>query len=532
MPYLTKLLPLLAGAFFCFGHPSFISEHGFPLFPIIGLSLLFRHISLKDKKQDLISLFIFSAAINITAFYWIPQTITTFGRLPYPVSFFIFLLFSFIVTPFVWTSYLVLFNLKNLKIAKKLHSKPEALILLIAFILTLMEHFTPTQFPVRVGQSWMNLLATLGLAPIFGLPLYSFLTYQFSLSVAHYLRNKKTLKLNTFVPIILILIGIFIRPLTFQEKTLNAKEPNFHIRLVQANIGNYMKVQSELGQFNSLQEVYNRYFSLSMTDTELPLDLIVWPETSFPDDLNTDILEDNPTGLPPIFRNIIAKQETEMLVGGYDTGKLSLSKNGLETVYNSAFHFDEKGDYLNVYHKHQLIPFGETLPFGPITPYLKDHVPGVSFFSKDEIHTIFKTKKGFRFVVPICYELLSPHHIRAALKTGTDLNQHPHMIINLTNDSWYGKTAEPYQHLFLAKWRALEFQVPVVRSTNSGITSVFDIDGEESQRLTLGEVKHLDLNLFLPERTATLYQKYGLLNLAILVILLLVLSLWINRKSS
>ncbi len=520
MPYLTNLLPLAAGALFCFGHPSFIAEKGLPIFPILGLSLFFLTIGLKNKKRDLINVFLFGAAINIIAFYWIPQTITTFGRIPYPISFVLFLLFSFLVIPFTWISYIICYNGNKFNWIKKIQKNPELVFLLLSFVLTLVEYFTPSQFPIRVGQAWMNFPEILGLAPLFGLPIYSFVTYQLSLNLFSTFRFKKIQKLNLIISFLILISGILLKPVTFQKKTLAKEDTNFNVRIVQANIGNYMKIQSELGQFNSIQEVYNRYFSQSVATTKLDLDLIVWPETSFPQDLNTDRLELNPSSLPPIFKNIISNMQSEMLIGGYDTGKLSNSVNNLQTVYNSAFHFSDNGKYLNVYHKHQLIPFGETLPFGPLTPYLKDYIPGVSFFSRDDKHIIFETRDQFRFIVPICYELLSSQHIRDALNKGTKNQKHPHFIINLTNDSWYGKTAEPYQHLFLAKWRALEFQIPVIRSTNSGITSIFDVDGEESSRLFLGEVKPLDLSIKLVDRVPTLFQKFGILSLGLVFLML------------
>ena len=92
----------------------------------------------------------------------------------------------------------------------------------------------------------------------------------------------------------------------------------------------------------------------------------------------------------------------------------------------------------------------------------------------------------------------------------------PHFILNLTNDSWYGDTAEPYQHLFLAKWRAIEFQIPVVRMTNTGVTSVIYPDGHESRQLEIFAEDILDIKLVTPEVRPTIFQKLGLIPLYIL----------------
>ena len=99
-------------------------------------------------------------------------------------------------------------------------------------------------------------------------------------------------------------------------------------------------------------------------------------------------------------------------------------------------------------------------------------------------------------------------------------NSQTDFIVNLTNDSWYGDTSEPYQHLFLAKWRALEFQKPIVRTTNNGVTSVIYPDGSESKRLTFNQVEKLDTTMPLGSNQATPYQKYGFLLCFILGIFL------------
>jgi apolipoprotein N-acyltransferase len=98
-------------------------------------------------------------------------------------------------------------------------------------------------------------------------------------------------------------------------------------------------------------------------------------------------------------------------------------------------------------------------------------------------------------------------------------------MINLTNDSWYGDTMEPEQHLFLAKWRALEFNLPIIRSTNTGITSVIYPDGSESKRLEILKTGNLDLSINLPLQEATFYQKYGFATILPLWIIYLIFHL-------
>ncbi|MDB9787271.1 hypothetical protein OAB57_04120, partial [Bacteriovoracaceae bacterium] len=94
-------------------------------------------------------------------------------------------------------------------------------------------------------------------------------------------------------------------------------------------------------------------------------------------------------------------------------------------------------------------------------------------------------------------------------------------VINLTNDSWYGDTAEPFQHQFLAHWRAIEFLIPVIRSTNTGITSVLLPDGSQSKYLNINEENVLDIELKLINNQPTIFQQFGNKGFILIVIFLL-----------
>ena len=104
-------------------------------------------------------------------------------------------------------------------------------------------------------------------------------------------------------------------------------------------------------------------------------------------------------------------------------------------------------------------------------------------------------------------------------------------MINLTNDSWYGNTAEPFQHLFLTKWRALEFNIPVIRSTNTGITTVIFPDGSESPMLSISEKSYLDIDLEIAPRAKTIFQKFGIWSFLIIAFILLLIELAFKRKA-
>lgn len=296
---------------------------------------------------------------------------------------------------------------------------------------------------------------------------------------------------------------------------------SINVRVVQANIGNFLKIASEKDGKDALQEVIDRYWRLSLITPTKPLDLIIWPETAYPNSFNGA-----DSWIPSVFREIMIKTKAELLIGGYDHHPDKSPFDFIESEYNSAV-LMSKQKVKSIYHKNILIPFGETLPFGPLNKMIVDIVPTLSLFARGDSTPEMKLRSGHGIITPICYEILESGFTRKLL------NEHAHsdLIINLTNDSWYGATAEPFQHLFLAKWRALEFGKPIIRSTNTGITSVIFPDGAESPRLKTGEEKVLDVEIKLPEHiTPTLYQRFGIL--IVFIVMAVLVGLTFLKKRS
>jgi apolipoprotein N-acyltransferase len=284
-------------------------------------------------------------------------------------------------------------------------------------------------------------------------------------------------------------------------------------------------MESEQGGYASTGQVIDRYRELSLAkyETGEKLDLIIWPETAYPFAVKTNKEDISYSYTPSVFNEVAQTQDAEMLVGGYDIKNSDHNETLFKTEYNTAFQVSKSGKLKNSYHKQILIPFGETLPFGSfINELLSKYIENISFFSEGEKFTLFNLDSGHKLITTICYELLKPEFIRSYLNS---LNERPHAMINLTNDSWYGDTMEPEQHLFLAKWRALEFNLPIIRSTNTGITSVIYPDGSESKRLEVLKTGNLDLSINLPLQEATFYQKFGFATILPLWIIYLIFHL-------
>lgn len=449
--------------------------------------------------------FAFSFSIYLFGYYWIPYTMQEFGNIAFPLNYLVGSLFTLIALP----QYLIFFILyyflkKNIKSPIPLY--------LLAFILTCFDYFTPQQFPAHIGHSWIQLGSHLKLAQIFGYSIYSFTSYWAALGLLQWFTQKK-LHWASFANLAIVLILSFSLPIKPSAKNSQTTQ----IRMVQANIGNFLKVDSEKGGVVSRQVVDKRYYKLSTKKSDKPLDLIIWPETSYPRLLSSSMLEKAPHLLPRVIKRVSELTGAEIFFGGYDRNSKAKMFSQFESEYNTGFFLDDQGVLKDYYHKIKLIPFGEGLPFGALNESLSRYLTNISFFAKGERYPLFKTRKDIPFINLICYEILFP---RFVLNFLNNVKQKPQFIINLTNDSWYGDTSEPYHHLLLSKWRAVELDLAVVRMTNTGISSVIYPDGSESRRTGIYSQENLDHELITYNSPKTIYQKLGFLSLTILVILI------------
>ncbi|MEM1371248.1 MAG: apolipoprotein N-acyltransferase, partial [Pseudomonadota bacterium] len=160
-------------------------------------------------------------------------------------------------------------------------------------------------------------------------------------------------------------------------------------------------------------------------------------------------------------------------------------------VYNSMMTFGTNGNLVALYDKTHLVPFGEYLPYSAT-------LEAWGLQSLTRLRGGFTVGRTPRPLVAIpglpasaaliCYEIIFPG---AAVQT----DAHPGLLINVTNDGWFGNTVGPYQHYHQARVRAVELGVPLIRSANNGISAVVDPLGRELHRLDLNAIGTLDANL-------------------------------------
>ena len=265
--------------------------------------------------------------------------------------------------------------------------------------------------------------------------------------------------------------------------TLERSNP-INIRIVQPNIK-----QSEKWDLELASSFFQSYLEMSKSAGDLGIDLIIWPETA----INFAIQNEKE------LRNLIAKKlNVPLLLGARRFDK----KN--KKLYNSAFLLAKNGDILDVYDKIRLVPFGEYIPFGKLLSNLNIFglaTDGVIGFSSGVSTGSFKTDKLGVFKILICYEAIFAEDSKG-------LYERPNWLVNITNDAWFGSFSGPQQHLTLARMRAIEQGVPMVRSANTGISAIIGPYGRVSSKLNLGSRAYLD-GLLPVALQPTLYSRLG-----------------------
>ncbi len=506
---LSFCLSFLGGIFYAIGFPSVITKSTLFFMPIIGLFIFFTQLSFFKKKpqkdhglkKDLLCWIFLSFGYNAFGYYWIPNFLNEFGEITGPLNFFTYLIFSFILLPHILIFILLLKTHFIQDSLKKIDPRQQSLILSLGLVL--LEYYTPQQFPAHIGHPWLGLAPYLGLAPLFGAPLFSFFSFWPIFSCIHFFHCRKKRPYFVIFSFSIFLLCNFLLKIPSSKLSLSNKK-ELKVRLVQANIGNLLKLDSESGEKHSVSSVIKRHFDLSTREPKEGIDLIIWPETSYPLLLSADKMKKDKRYIPPAIKSVIKETGADIFFGGYDRAK-GKAQGTFKSEYNSAFLISSEGEFVNGYHKHKLIPFGEGLPFGPLNQFLSRYIKNISFFAEGDTFPLFKTKKDSSFISAICYEILFSSFIRNYLN---QLNEQPQFLINLTNDSWYGDTLEPYQHLFLSHWRAIEFDLPIIRMTNTGISSILYPNGEEDRRTNIFKKVSKDYTfVYKSERSYNFFQK-------------------------
>ncbi len=210
---------------------------------------------------------------------------------------------------------------------------------------------------------------------------------------------------------------------------------------------------------------------LALTESLLeagPLHLVVWPETAYSQGLR----HAEPLHLSPVRGPDLDEARIPLLFGA---ALLRIDEHGRYTT-NSALLTDRNGMAHAIYDKNILIPMAETMPFEGTLSFVADWAPHAQRYRPS--HRMATLDFGrYRIATPICFEIIHSDFIARFVR-----GRRPHLIITLANDAFFGDSMEPEIHLALARLRAIEHRLPIVRSTNSGISAFIDPAGRLQEK--------------------------------------------------
>jgi apolipoprotein N-acyltransferase len=329
-----------------------------------------------------------------------------------------------------------------------------------------------TGFPWNLaGYGWGASLAVMQSAALFGVYGLSLLTMLFGASLAEFFTARGARALP------LAMTALFAAFFAAGEIRLNGKQDKdvdgVRLRIVQPNIA-----QADKYSHAFLDRNWDRLIELSRTPAAQPPTHIIWPESAPPFVLMR---------VPPALDEIatLTTGNRVLMTGALRAG----SDDKQQGFYNSFYVFAHGGLRLTTYDKFHLVPFGEYLPFEQTLSAIGlKKVVGISgsFSTGDGPHTV--DVPGAPQMSPlICYEILFPGEVVA--------DERPRWIVNVTDDSWFGPWAGPRQHLLVARMRAIEQGLPVVRAANTGISAVIDAYGRVRAELALDQMGIVDSNL-------------------------------------
>jgi len=231
-----------------------------------------------------------------------------------------------------------------------------------------------------------------------------------------------------------------------------------HIGYVQGNLG-------LMQNYTRPDEAMNRHFRMTRELEKKGVELVVWSESSVTHGVPAQSYR---AAYKAYFNR---KIKTPTIFGGilFDADARDPKRARL---YNTALATNAQGDIVGRYDKEFLLAFGEYIPFGETFPVLYDWSPNSGHFSPgtDLDPVPIETKSGtHKASVMICYEDIIQSFANRMIG-----KSEPELLVNMTNDAWFGDTSEPWEHLALAQFRAIEHHRYFIRATNSGISAIVD----------------------------------------------------------
>ncbi len=455
--------------------PSLSAVAWFALVPLL----------LKMQHRPFQSGFIAGIAFFAPVLYWLNIVMTTYGGLN---------LFFSVVAYFLLVAYLALFfgaaTWASCRLQSRLALPLVATFPVLWVALELVRNYLFTGFPwALVGYSQGGFLTVIQSADLFGVYGISFLVVLVNAAIAATVRAL-TDKPPRALPMKSIAIAavFFFANLGYGHVRLagdlESRQETIRTTLVQGNIDQSIKWDPAFQQ-----ATIERYRDLSLQAAD-GAELIIWPESATP------FYFQDPGPLSREVREVSRSTGAFLLLGSPAYEIVDHSPRYL----NSAFLLGTGGEILGRSDKIHLVPFGEYVPFGRFFPFVDKLVVGVGDFSPGVINPL--PMNGAMAGVLVCFEGIFPELGRKYVREGSDL------LVNITNDAWFGRSSAPYQHLGMTRFRAIENRIWVARAANTGITAFISPSGRITSETRLFETAVLEEEIGLGAH-ASFYTRTG-----------------------
>ena len=506
--YLEFLFLIILGALTSLSLPPF--NYLIINFITIGLFFIFifQKKSFSKKKNSFLYGWFFGFGYFISNLYWISISLTFDENFTFLIPFSIILIPLFLGTFYGLATYL--FFIINIK-------KPITNLFLFSLLFGLTEFLRGnilTGFPWNlIAFSFSKNLEILQILSFIGTYGFNILCITFFASPSIFILRKS--RKEIFVCIIFLLSPIFLFSSGSikmkSSQLLDINKNDYVIRIVSSNI--------DLNRFyenSETVEVINELIEISQPDPQTKT-IFLWPEGIIPSVNQLELKE-----LEFLFNKKFNKNH--LLAIGINRYE---KNNGKDYFYNTFSVYDHKLDLVQHYKKIKLVPFGEFLPFEKILGKigLKSITNNYQSFSSGknrEILSINDENFDLKILPLICYEIIYSGNI--SKDSNFDL------IINVSEDGWFGDSIGPYQHFSHSIFRAIESGKYLLRSTNNGISAIINPVGIIEKKIEFGQSGYID---FFEKRVfnETVFSKYGNKMFLVTILLYIFLIISFNRIS-
>lgn len=386
----------------------------------------------------------------LSLMYWIVAVLEHYGNLNMAAALFSLLLLSL---------YLSLYTALFTTAVTRLNDSPLSPFLLGGYWVALeyVRAHVITGFPwCLLGYSQYARIHLIQSADLFGVYGISFLIVLTNGLVSRRIAmalSRKTGALRWDLPVAVLLItaawGYGHYRISEIEVRARAARP-VKAAVIQANIDQSVKWDP-----NYQEKTINAYTRLTRSARGFHPDLIVWPETALP-----FFFQEDTEKASKIFS--LAAESKAALVFGSPAYR---RQEGIVRYYNRAYLIGPQACHVSSYDKIHLVPFGEYVPLKRYLPFIRRLVEAAGDFEPGELLRPLKAG-DLSLGVLICFEAIFPELARGLVHEGADL------LVNLTNDAWFGRTSAPFQHLSMAVFRAVENRRPMIRAANTGFSAL------------------------------------------------------------